>query len=890
MGLKAGVDKMDNVVVVESPSKAKTINKYLGNNYKVVASFGHIRDLPSKDGSVLPDEDFKMIWQVPEESERHVKDIISALKGAKNLILASDPDREGEAIAWHIVDELESRGKLKGINIQRVTFNEITKSMVEKQIQNPRDIDEELVDAYMARRALDYLVGFSLSPVLWHKLPGSKSAGRVQSVALRLICERENEIEAFKPREYWSLKGQFLNSAGVNFSAALTCLNGEKLDKFSLAGEQQALDAKNEVIKHSYTVAEVDTQQTLRNPAPPFTTSTLQQEASRKLYMSAKKTMQIAQTLFEGVDIGGETVGLITYMRTDGIQIAKEAVTACRDLIKKDFGDDYLPKEQRYYKNKIKNAQEAHEAIRPTDVFKTPSSIAEYLSKEQFKLYELIWKRTVASQMQSAKFNKVTADIKSEDGKINFRAAGQTLLFDGFLKLYFEDVDDKKDTQDTDEDNISLPNLEKNEATQLKKVQTLQHFTQSPPRYSEASLVKKLEELGIGRPSTYASIISVLQDRNYVRIENRRFIPEDRGRIVTVFLENFFHKYVEYDFTANLENSLDDISAGKENWKQVLLDFWIAFKQSVKEADELTYADVLAKMEEALSSHLFPDEESRVCPSCKEGRLSLKLGKFGAFIGCSKYPECRYTRPFSSEAPASDDKSAQGEEQNGSDAKILGKDNNGVDITLRKGPYGYYVQSGEVKKQKSGNEGKRVGLLKGMKPDEVDLQTALSLLSLPKVLGENPDNGEQIEVGVGRFGPYVKSGKQYVSLPKGVNVLTISLSEALEVIASKPLSKSKVIGPHPQTKEDICYGLGRFGPYVKMGKVYASLPKEMKEKGEALTLEEAVRIIDEKLQGGVAKVKATKNVRSTKKSSGNTTKRPNGKSKGSSSGKEKSET
>jgi len=841
---------MDNVVVVESPSKAKTINKYLGKDYKVVASFGHIRDLPSKDGSVLPDDDFKMVWEVSSGSEKHIRDIITSLRGAKNLILASDPDREGEAIAWHIADELSKRGKLDNVNVQRVTFNEITKTTVNKQIQNPRKIDKELVDAYMARRALDYLVGFSLSPVLWHKLPGSKSAGRVQSVALRLICERENEIETFKAQEYWTVKGHFLNGTGVEFTGMLTCLDGEKLTKFSLDNEEKATAAKEEALKHVYTVAKVEEKQSSRNPAPPFTTSTLQQEASRKLYMSAKRTMQIAQGLFEGVDIGGETVGLITYMRTDGVQIAQEAVDACRKFIASDFGGKYLPEKQRFYKNNVKNAQEAHEAIRPTDIFKTPKDMAAYLTKDQLKLYELIWKRTVASQMQAAMFSKIAADISSDDGKITFRATGQTLLFDGFLKLYFEDVDDKKESLEDDEENAVLPPLKTGEDTTLKGADTMQHFTQSPPRYSEASLVKKLEELGIGRPSTYASIISVLQDRNYVRLENRRFIPEDRGRIVTIFLENFFRKYVEYDFTANMENNLDDISAGKEQWKHVLSDFWGSFKESVQQAEKLKYEEVLDKMEAALAAHLFPTEESKVCPLCGKGRLSLKLGKFGAFIGCSEYPACHYTRPLYNESAEGTDAEATDKDNvlASGDVKELGRDVDGNIITLRKGPYGYYVQSGEVSKKKGEkSNGKRVGLINNIKPEDVNLEIAISLLSLPKVLGNNPENGEEISVGVGRFGPYVKAGAKFISLPKNENILTIDLESALRIASSKPSPKTEIIGKHPESGEEISYGVGRFGPYVKMGKVYASVPKEMRDEGIIPDLNESLKILADKI-------------------------------------------
>ncbi len=560
---------MENLVIVESPAKAKTINKYLGSDYKVLASFGHIRDLPPKDGSVDPTHDFAMTWSVSDGSEKHIKEIASALKDAKNLILASDPDREGEAIAWHVVEELGKRGKLKGKNIKRVTFNEITKNAVTAAIANPRDIDSELVDAYLARRALDYLVGFSLSPVLWRKLPGSRSAGRVQSVALRLICERENEIEQFKAEEYWTIKGTFQTEKKADFTALLTALNGKKLEKFTLNSEELANKAKEEIERHTFSVSDIDKKTISRNPAPPFTTSTLQQEASRKLGFSTKKTMQIAQGLYEGIDIGGDTVGLITYMRTDGVAMASEAINAAREQIAKDYGKGYLPDSPRYYKNTVKNAQEAHEAIRPTNMTRTPESVAKYLNKDQLKLYSMIYKRSIASQMQSAKFDKVSVTLSSEDDKITFRAGGMTTLFDGFLKVYFEDFDDRKD-DDEDDENRHLPPLSVKENTALKETLPEQHFTQAPPRYSEASLVKKLEELGIGRPSTYASIISVLQDREYVKLVEKRFIPEDRGRIVTTFLENFFSPYVQYDFTADMEDSLDKISEGKAKWKKVL--------------------------------------------------------------------------------------------------------------------------------------------------------------------------------------------------------------------------------------------------------------------------------------------------------------------------------
>ena len=845
---------MENLVIVESPAKAKTINKYLGSDYKVLASFGHIRDLPPKDGSVDPTHDFAMTWSVSDGSEKHIKEIASALKDAKNLILASDPDREGEAIAWHVVEELGKRGKLKGKNIKRVTFNEITKNAVTAAIANPRDIDSELVDAYLARRALDYLVGFSLSPVLWRKLPGSRSAGRVQSVALRLICERENEIEQFKAEEYWTIKGTFQTEKKADFTALLTALNGKKLEKFTLNSEELANKAKEEIERHTFAVSDIDKKTISRNPAPPFTTSTLQQEASRKLGFSTKKTMQIAQGLYEGIDIGGDTVGLITYMRTDGVAMASEAINAAREQIAKDYGKDYLPDSPRYYKNTVKNAQEAHEAIRPTNMTRTPESVAKYLNKDQLKLYSMIYKRSIASQMQSAKFDKVSVTLLSEDDKIAFRAGGMTTLFDGFLKVYFEDFDDRKD-DDEDDENRHLPPLSLKENTALKETLPEQHFTQAPPRYSEASLVKKLEELGIGRPSTYASIISVLQDREYVKLVEKRFIPEDRGRIVTTFLENFFSPYVQYDFTADMEDSLDKISEGKAKWKKVLSDFWTKFDADIKGAEKLTGTEVINKLEEALSAHIFPTPESKKCPLCADGKLNLKLGKYGAFIGCSNYPECDYKRPIS-------DFKENAEENKDLD---LGLDPaTSEPVLLKKGPYGYYIQRGTVSKSKdqaAKSTGKRVSLPKGIAPSSVDLDTALALLSLPKTLGNHPTSGDKIEVGIGRFGAYVKMGKSYKSLTKDDNILTITLDRAAELLAAAPQKTTKDIGTHPETGEVISIGSGRFGPYVKMGKIYASIPKSIE--GEP-SLDEAVALLEAKAKKPAATKTKTKTSAKTK--------------------------
>src|SRR5438034_5511512 len=637
-----------NIVVVESPAKAKTINKYLGRDYKVVASYGHIRDLPAKDGSVLPDDDFAMSWEVDGKSEKHLKEIVQAVRGADKLFLATDPDREGEAISWHVREVLKARRVLKDVDVKRVVFNEVTRTAVLEAFRHPREIDGELVDAYLARRALDYLVGFTLSPVLWRKLPGSRSAGRVQSVALRLICERESEIEAFRPREYWSIEVEFQTEAGDRFTAHLSHLDGKKLDRFDLDSEAKARAAADAILAAAgFDVASVEHREVRRNPFPPFTTSTLQQEASRKLGFGATRTMQIAQRLYEGIDLDGDTVGLITYMRTDGVAIAAEAMAAARQLIGNEFGGRYLPPEPRIYRSPAKNAQEAHEAIRPTDMARKPGDVARHLDNDMRRLYELIWKRTVASQMAAALLDQVSIDIADPSNRIRLHATGSVVVFDGFLKLYQEDRDEPADE---DSEGRRLPAMRQGERLARGTVTPEQHFTQPPPRYSEASLVKKMEELGIGRPSTYASIIQVLQDRDYVRLDKRRFIPEDRGRLVTAFLTSFFERYVEYNFTADLENQLDEVSGGRVDWKALLRDFWRDFSTAIDGTKELTITAVLEALDAELGRHFFPEDgtgrDPRLCPACAAGRLSLKLGRFGAFIGCTNYPECRYTRAF----------------------------------------------------------------------------------------------------------------------------------------------------------------------------------------------------------------------------------------------------
>ena len=879
------------IVIVESPAKAKTINKYLGSDYTVLASYGHIRDLPPKDGSVRPDEDFAMSWELGDRADKPVGEITKAVKGAEAVYLASDPDREGEAIAWHILEVLNAKGLSKGTPIHRVTFNEITKSAVQYAIANPRQIDQDLVDAYMARRALDYLVGFSLSPVLWRKLPGAKSAGRVQSVALRLICERESEIEKFKPQEFWTIEGIFNTGNGAVVPAHLTHLDGKKLDKFGLGNEAEAQAALGIINQLTYKVGSVEKKQTKRNPYPPFTTSTLQQEASRKLGLGATRTMRTAQQLYEGADIGGETVGLITYMRTDGITLSGEAIASARDVIAKDFGANYLPDAPRTYKNASKNAQEAHEAIRPTDMRRRPENVAKFLDGDQLRLYTLIWQRTMASQMSSAVLDQVAVDIVGTGNKATFRATGSVVVFDGWLKIYQETFDEDKKPDDDGYGNVRLPPVNEGDALTKKEVKPEQHFTQPPPRFSEASLVKKLEELGIGRPSTYASIMQVLQDRDYVRLDKKRFIPEDMGRVVTCFLENYFNEYVQYDFTADLEERLDDISGGRIPWKKVLRDFWTKFSGAIGETKDLKISNVIDALNEALAPHFFPPNpdgtDSRICAMCKTGSMGLKLGKFGAFLGCSNYPTCRNTKPLAVSGGAADGApQMQGPRELGFDPETK------LPISVRVGPYGAYVQLGpktvdapavveeldakgkkKKKKKDDAPKPKRVSLPKGLDPNLIDLSTAIKLLGLPRDVGPHPETGVMIQAGIGRFGPYLKMGPQYKTLTPDDDVLVVGLNRAVVLMAEPskggrfggaPREPAKSLGDHPDDQKPITLNKGRFGPYVKWGKVMATVTKSYDP--ENLTLADALEIIVAKVAkgGSPAKGKAGKAAKAVK--------------------------
>ena len=867
------------VVVVESPAKAKTINKYLGADYTVLASYGHVRDLPPKDGSVDPEHDFAMKWEVASDSKKHVRAIAEALKTDDTLILATDPDREGEAISWHLQEALASALK-KGKTVRRVTFNAITKAAVTEAMKHPRDVDAPLVEAYLARRALDYLVGFTLSPVLWRKLPGAKSAGRVQSVALRLIVEREMEIEAFRAREYWTVRAELRTPSGDAYTARLVTLDGRKLDRFDLATAEQAAAAVAAVTAGPLTVTSVEAKPGTRNPSPPFMTSTLQQEASRKLGFGAKQTMSTAQRLYEA--------GHITYMRTDGVDMAPEAVAAARATIASRFGQAYVPAQPRLYKTKAKNAQEAHECIRPTDMDKAPEAMAR-LEPDQRRLYELIWKRTIASQMEAARLERTTVEIAGP--RAGLRATGQVVKFDGFLKVYEEGRDDEDS-----EDSARLPAIRQGEAATLpslsdsrlheeyrrllaqgedgdavveadrpgnvvaarEAVLGVQSFTQPPPRYTEATLVKRMEELGIGRPSTYASIIDTIQSREYVRKDKNRLIPEDKGRLVTAFLESYFHRYVEYDFTAALEEALDEVSGGRADWKALLRQFWTDFSAAIGETQELRISDVIDRIDEALAPHLFPDRgdgsNPRQCAACGEGRLGLKTGRFGAFIGCSNYPTCKFTRPLGGEAEGPTDLSGDG--------RLLGHDPDGLPVTLRLGRFGPYVQLGEA--DEANPKPKRASLPRGLSADAVDLAKALDLLALPRLVGLHPDDGEPIEANLGRFGPYVKHGKTFASLPAGEDVLTIGMNRAVDLIAQKraggggrgaAVAPLKVVGDHPEGGE-ISVHSGRYGPYVKWGKVNATLPETLKP--ETVTLAEAVALIAEKKPAKASKAKPTK--------------------------------
>ena len=829
---------MTDVVVVESPAKAKTINKYLGGGFTVLASFGHVRDLPPKDGSVRPEEGFAMDWAADERGNRQVAAIAKAVRGATTLYLATDPDREGEAISWHVRAMLEEKKALKGVEVRRITFNEITKSAITYAIAHPRELDQPLIEAYLARRALDYLVGFTLSPVLWRKLPGSRSAGRVQSVALRLVCEREAEIEEFRPREYWTVEAHFLTPSGAPFTARLTHLDGRKLDQFDLPNEAAAARAKSAVEAGSFTVASVERKRVKRHPNAPFTTSTLQQEASRKLGMGAQATMRCAQQLYEGVELDGETTGLITYMRTDGVQMAREAILAIRDHVGAAYGPDYLPAAPREYSSKAKNAQEAHEAIRPTDVSRTPASVARYLTPEQQRLYDLVWKRAVASQMQSAELDQVAVDVASNGTRL--RANGSIIAFDGFLKLYREDVDDAPES--TADESRMLPPMHERDPVTRERANADQHFTQPAPRYSEASLVKKMEELGIGRPSTYASILTVLRDREYVRLENRRFIPEDRGRLVTAFLTSFFERYVDTGFTAALEEQLDDISGGRADWRAVMQAFWDQFSRAVEQTRELKISDVIDALDHDLGDHFFPARtdgaDPRVCPACHAGRLGLKLGRHGSFIGCSNYPTCQYTRRL-----AIENGDASGETLKEGMRELGNHPVTGELVTVRRGPYGLYAQQGEPNPEDKKAKPRRTSLPKGVDGEQLTLEQAIALLSLPRLVGVHPERGEPIEVGIGRFGPFVRMGSIYGSLDADDDVTSVGINRAVDVLAKK-LDSVRSLGLHPKDKQPVMIKKGRFGPYAQHGQTVANLPKDADI--DAVSLDEAVALLSER--------------------------------------------
>lgn len=838
------------VVVVESPAKAKTINKYLGKDYKVLASYGHIRDLPSKDGSVDPENEFEMVWQADSKSQARIREIADAVKAGDKLILATDPDREGEAISWHILEALKKRRALKkDYPVERVVFNAITKNAVTKAMEQPRQVDQELVDAYLARRALDYLVGFNLSPVLWRKLPGSRSAGRVQSVALRIVCQRELEIETFKPEEYWTIGAKLRAPDGSDLDARLHALDGKSLKKFSLPDAASAQAALEKVQLGGYSVASVEAKPVKRNPPPPFITSTLQQDASRKLGFSAKRTMQAAQKLYEQ--------GRITYMRTDGVNMAEEAYFHAREHIKGDYGAQYLPEKARRYSSKQKNAQEAHEAIRPT-VFSVRPDDYKSTDQDLWKLYALIWRRAVASQMTAAQFERTTIDMLNKDKSATLRASGQVLVFDGFIKLYTEGRDD---TDKDDDAEARLPKMAEGNHADLLDAKSEQHFTAPPPRFTEASLVKKLEELGIGRPSTYASTMSTLEDRDYVRIEKKQLIPEDKGRLVTAFLENFFAKYVEYDYTANLEEKLDIISDGKLNWKAFLHEFWNEFHASIDETKDLRVTHVLDALNEALGPYVFPAQDAegnekenpRLCPLCNEGDLSLKLGRHGAFVGCSRYPDCKFTRQFSTDG--SDD---AGISPDGQEFGI--HPDTGKPIMLKSGRFGPYL---EMEQDGEDAKPKRSSLPKGWTPESLDEAKALMLINLPRTVGLHPEDGEPILANLGRYGPYVQHLKTYANVATAEEMLEIGLNRAVTLIADKranPRGRGgsaakplRELGKHPADDELINVFEGRYGPYVKHGKTNATLPKDIAP--DAVTLEQAIALIDARAAKGPKKKK-----------------------------------
>ncbi len=846
------------VVVVESPAKAKTINKYLGSDYKVLASYGHIRDLPSKDGSVDPDNDFEMVWKADAKSQARIREIAEAVKSGNKLILATDPDREGEAISWHLLDALKKRRAIsKDTEVERVVFNAITKAAVTSAMENPREIDQELVDAYLARRALDYLVGFNLSPVLWRKLPGSRSAGRVQSVALRIVVDRELEIEKFKPEEYWTIGAKLRATDGSDFQARLQSLNGKTLKKFDLPDAAAAQAALDQVKIGGYSVKSVEAKPVKRNPPPPFITSTLQQDASRRLGFSAKRTMQAAQKLYEE--------GRITYMRTDGVNMAEEAYHAARDHIQSDYGAQYLPEKPRRYSSKQKNAQEAHEAIRPTNFSLRPDDYKQS-DGDLWKLYALIWRRAVASQMEPAKFERTTIDLDNKDASATLRATGQVLVFDGFIKLYTEGRDDTDKDENAE---ARLPKVNEGDHADLLEAKSEQHFTSPPPRYTEASLVKRLEELGIGRPSTYASTMSTLVDRDYVRIEKKQLVPEDKGILVTSFLENFFQRYVEYDYTANLEEKLDVISDGKLDWKAFLRDFWTQFTAAIDDTKELRVSAVLDVLNDALGHHVFPPvdedgnvkEQPRLCPLCNAGDLSLKLGRHGAFVGCSNYPECKFTRPFSTQEEAENAINPDGEE-------ITIHPETGKPVLLKSGRFGPYLEM-DIGEDKP----KRSSLPKGWSPQELDPEKALMLISLPREVGKHPEDEEPILANLGRYGPYVQHQRTFANLSSVEEMFTIGLNRAVSLIADKRANGGrggrgaakvlKDLGAHPESGDPVQVLDGRYGPYVKHKKTNATLPKDSDP--AAVTMEQAVELLAAKEAKGGKKKRTTKKKKATAK-------------------------
>ena len=843
-----------NLVIVESPAKAKTINKYLGKNYKVLASYGHIRDLPSKNGSVDPENNFQMLWEIDSFSKKYLKDITDAAKNSSKIILATDPDREGEAIAWHVKEFLNEKKLLKDKHVERVVFNEITKKAITHGIDNPRQIEPLLVDAYMARRALDYLVGFNISPILWTKLPGSKSAGRVQSVALKLITEREHEIELFKPNEFWTLKVSFKDKNNNLITSNISQLEGKKIEKFSFRNKEDINEASARVREMKFNISDISSKIVSRNPSGPFTTSTLQQVSSGRLGLGASRTMQIAQKLYQGIEIEGETVGLITYMRTDGTNISADAISDFRNFIKNEYGNEYLPKNPLNYSGKkAKNAQEAHEAIRPTDIIRSPDKVKKYLSPDQYKVYDLIWSRALSSQMQSAQFDRNTITITSDNNETIFKTTGSVIKFEGYLKIY-------KDPKKEDDESI-LPKMSKG-SINIEDLIDEQHFTQPPPRYSEASLVKKLEELGIGRPSTYASIISVISTRGYAETINKRFHPTDRGKLITAFLEKLFSKYVDYNFTAGLENQLDEITSGKERWIKVLEMFWKDFNQNVSEVKEKRTREVLDLLNDSLGSLIFDRDSNgnidRKCKLCANGLLSLKNSfRGGAFIGCSKYPECKFTRPLSKVKAAQQSQLAE--------PKLIGKHENGNDMHLKVGRFGPYIQyeiipeitddktkkikKNRKKKEKENNNLKNISIPKGISIESIDLDKAKFLCSLPRSLGTNPENQKEIFLNSGRFGPYLKCENKSARLDNVEEIFSIGLNRAIALIAeAKPgrMSSSMIkdLGPHPEDKKPVRIMKGQYGPYIKYKSLNATIPEE-KDPIE-ITMDDALILIEKR--------------------------------------------